>query len=179
MSEWFKPDPEFWKKLSYSTLWKRHWEKVETLKDEIIKRFPEFEKSMKFGLGAITDKWLKIPPDEKGEPDIYIYHEYKLVCFIEVFGSDKVKMPNLIWIRPDKLRHAKAKIEETWFYMVYPNEIRVLTKETVERYESNIVTAYIKWNKDGRKVPEKYIAVPYEESCAEKEMFGWIGKQIE
>lgn len=180
MSEWFKPNPEFWKELSYSTLWKRHWEKVEALRNKLIERFPQLEKSLKFGLGAITDEWLKIPPDEKGEPDFYIYHEYKLVCFVEVSGSDKVKMPDVIWVRPDKMGHAQEKKEETWFYMVYPNEIRVLTKEVVKSHESNIITAYIKWSKDGRgKVPEKYIAVPYEESSGEDKMFEWIGKQIQ
>lgn len=178
MSEWFKPDPEFWKKLSYSTLWKRHWEKVEVLREKLIKRFPQLENAMRFGLGSITDKWLKIPPEEKGEPDFMIYHEYKIVCNIEVSGSDKVKMPNSIWIRPDKLEHAKSKEEETWFYMVYPNEIRVLTKEIVEHYKDNIITAYIKWNKNGRKVPEKYISVLYEDSLDEEKMFEWISEQI-
>lgn len=178
LSEWFKPDPEFWKKISYSTLWKRHWEKVEALREKLIKRFPQLEKSMKFGLGAITDEWLKIPPEEKGEPDITIYHEYKLVCYIEVSGSDKVKMPKPIWIRPDKLEHAKSKEEETWFYMEYPNEIRVLTKETVEQYEDNIKIVYIRKNKRGRRVPEKYIEIPYHESCVEEKMFEWIEEQI-
>jgi len=178
MSEWFKPDPEFWKKLSYSTLWKRHWEKVEALREKLIKKFPQLENAMRFGLGSITDKWLKIPPEEKGEPDIMIYHEYKLLCNIEVSGSDRVKMPNNIWIRPDKLTHAKGRKEETWFYMEYPNEIRVLTKEIVEQYENNIVTPRIKWDKVRRtKVLEKYISVLYQDSLDKQRMFEWIAEQ--
>jgi len=178
LSEWFEPDPEFWKKLSYSTLWKRHWEKVEALREKLIKRFPKLENAMRFGLGAITDKWLKIPPDEKGEPDIMIYCEYKLLCYIEVSGSDKVRMPNSIWIRPDKLEHAKSKEEETWFYMVYPNEIRVLKKGQAERYENSIITVTIKKNEHGRRVPEQYIELPYDESSDEEEIFEWIEQQI-
>jgi hypothetical protein len=179
MSEWFKPDPDFWKKLSYHTLWKRHWEKVEKLKDKLIERFPSLENSMKFGLGAVTDKWLKIPPDQKGEPDIFVYHEYQLLCCIEVSGSDKVRMPNDIWIRPDKLTHAKEHEEESWFYMEYPNQTRVLTREIVERNKNNIKTVRIKWDKTRkRKVSEDYIAVPYRESFDEEEMFDWIAERI-
>lgn len=178
LSEWFKPDPEFWKKISYSTQWKKHYENVEALRDELITRFPQLEKSMKFGLGAMTDEWIKVPPEEKGEADIMMYYEYKLVCYIEVSGSDKVRMPNTIWIRPDKLKHAKGKEEETWFYMVYPNEVRVLTKETVEQYKNNIITVHIKRNKHGRRVPERYIEIPYRKSSSKEEMFGWIKEQI-
>lgn len=178
MAKWFKPDPEFWKKLTYSKLWKRHWEKVDSLRDKLIKKFPRLENAMDFGLGAITDKWLKIPPDEKGEPDIIVYHDYKLVCYIEVSGSDKVRMPNVLWVRPDKLEHAQSKRELTWFYMVYPNEIRVVTNHIVEKYKDNQTTAYIKKDQYGRGVPEQYICIPYSDSLAEQEMFDWIEKQL-
>ena len=172
MSIWVEPDPEFWKKISYKTLWKRHWDKVKALREKLIQKFPQLENSMKFGLGADTDKWLKIPPDRKGEPDIYVYHNYKPLCHIEVSGSDKVEMPNNIWIRPDKLEAAKSEDVETWFYMVYPNEIRVVKKEAVEKYKDNIIRPRIK-----RGVPEKYITIPYEESLPEKAMFQWIHRK--
>lgn len=107
-----------------------------------------------------------------------IHHECRLICCIEVSGSDKVRMPKPIWIRPYKLEHAKSKEEETWFYMVYPNEIRVLTKQTVEKYEDNVVTVHIKKNKHGRRVPEGYIEIPHHESLDEEEMFDWIAEQM-
>jgi hypothetical protein len=178
-SEWFVPDPEFWKNLSYSTEWKKHWDNVAALRDKLIRRFPELENAMRFGLGALTDKRLKIPPDEKGEPDVEVFHEYLPLCCIEVSGSDRVNMPKPIWVRPDKLVRALSDKRETWFYMVYPNEIRVLTKETVQLYEKSLITVHIKVDKKtGRKVPETYIEIPYQESSDEEKMFGWISEQV-
>jgi len=182
LSEW-KPDPEFWKKVAYHNLWKRHMEKVEALEKKLKKSFPK-ERSpdlgVRFGLGANTDKWLKIPPDEKGEPDFTLFYQYKKICYIEVSGSDKITMgPSKdIWIRPDKYEHAESRKEETWFYMVYPNQVLVLNKKAIEPHKDERTVAYIKKNKLGRKIPERYIPISYEEAFAEETMFEWIKKEI-
>jgi hypothetical protein len=152
---------------------------VAALRDKLIERFPQLENAMRFGFGALTDKRLKIPPDEKGEPDFKLFQEYLPVCCIEVSGSDKLNMPKPIWIRPDKLVRALNDKQETWFYMVYPNQIRVLTRETVQLYEKSVITVLIKVDKKtGKKVPERYIEIPYEDSSEEEKMFGWISEQI-
>lgn len=55
--------------------------------------------------------------------------------------------------------------------MVYPNEIRLLKKEQAERYENSINTVTIKKNKHGRRVPEQYVELSYDESSDEEEIF--------
>lgn len=153
-------------------------EKVKSLNEKLEKEIPNL--GIRFGLGADTDKWLKFPPDEKGEPDFTIFYEYEKICYIEVSGSDKVKMkpPQDIWIRPDKYDHALSKDEETWFYMVYPNEVFVLNRKTIEPYKDNITTAYIKKNKHGRPIPEKYIAIPCVKAYPEETLFEWIRERL-
>jgi len=180
LSDW-KPDPEFWKKISYKKEWKKHMDEVNKLKKKIIDRFPELESCIKLGLGADTDKWLKIPPDQKGDPDFEIYWNYKILCYIEVSGSDKMSMTpgKDIWIRPDKYRNAAGKIGKYWFWMVYRNGVYVLDLESLHPFKDNVVTKYIKTDpKTGAKVPEEFIPVPSEKASSEDHIFDWIGTQI-
>lgn len=177
------PDPEYWKKLTYSKLWAKHKTEVQKLKDKIIGKFPELEKCIKMGLGAESDEWLKIPPDEKGEPDFEVFWEYKNLFYVEVSGSDKITMDTSkdIWIRPDKFKEASSKKSKYWFYMVYKNNgIFVLDTETVEKFKDNIIIARIKPDPQNpeKKVPERYIAIPCSNAVSEDAMFNWIQNQI-
>ena len=154
-------------------------EKVKALEEELRQKFGD-DLGIRFGLGANTDEWLKIPPDEKGEPDLTLFYKYKRVCYIDVSGSDKVTMTLTgdIWVRPDKFNEAKKRTEETWFYMVYKNAIYVLDRKTIEPYEGNIKIVHIKRNQTGRRIPEKYISIPCSEAYPKEEMFQWIEQKI-
>jgi hypothetical protein len=179
----FEPDPEFWKNLTYSTAWKPHVEKVNRLESKILKRFPKdkfSELGIKFGFGAKSTEWLKVPPDQKGEPDVELFYNYKKICYIEVTGSPKVDVPpKPIWIRPDKFDVAKKADRDTWFYTEYRNNTWVLNRDAVEPYKDNIVRPLIKTDPNtGKKIPEKYIEIPYEKAFKEDVMLNWIEKQI-
>lgn len=177
----FEPNPEFWKEVSYKKLWEKHMKEVNKLEDKLISKFPELKGCIKFGLGAKTKDWIKIPPDEKGEPDFTIFWNYKELCHIEVSGSDKVVMkpPENIWIRPDKFQNASNKKEKYWFYMVYKNGVFILDLEVIKPFKDRIIVAYIKKDpKTGRRVPERYIAIPCANAFPESAMFDWIEKKI-
>ncbi len=74
----FQPDPEWFKKGPYAKEWKSHKEKVERLQDKLVKRFPVLKGAIKTGLGALSDELLKIPPDQKDEPDLPLPYKYKV-----------------------------------------------------------------------------------------------------
>lgn len=173
-------DLDFWKKLAYSKGWKPHMEKVEKLHDQLERGFPEL--GFKFGHGAKTDKWLRVPPDEKFGPDLTLFHEYKMLCYIEVSGSPKISIgpsnPD-IWVLLGKHKFAKTKKKKYWFWMVYKNGTWLLDEELVERYEDNVQTKYIKRNKWGRRVGEEYICIPYTKAYPTDRLFDWIKEQIE
>ena len=83
----FEPDPE-WFKGPYAYLWKPHAEKVKALRDDIVKRFPELEDSIRVGLGAESADLVKIPPYQKDDPDLDLFYSYRLLYHIEVSGRD-------------------------------------------------------------------------------------------
>ena len=155
-------------------------EEVSELRNNLLNVLPQLSGCIKYGLGANTDKWLKIPPEQKGEPDLTIYWQYKPLCHIEVSGSNKIEMKreSKIWIRPDKLYSAQRSGIKCWFYMVYRNCRCVLDAETVSRYRNNITTAYIKDGYNGQKIPEQYIAVPYSEADDIGTMIRWLIEKV-
>lgn len=134
------------------------------------KKFPQL--TIKPGLGSETGEWLKMPPDQRGGPDLTLYHEYEILCYIEVTGSDKINVPQELYVRPDKLNFAEMKGEKFWFYLEYKNGVRILDAEVVRQFKSNIVSKdwYGKW--------ERYISAPCAKSYPESEMFDWIEREI-
>lgn len=173
-----EPDPEYWKKITYSTIWAKHKKQVLELKTKLEDNFPELKNAIKFGLGADSDEWLKIPPDEKAEGDLHLHKNYKKFCIIEVSGSDKIEVKDGddIWIRPDKFEIAKQKSEEGiyyFFYMVYPNAVYVLTPEDVEPYKNDVFLHKPKGK------PEKYIHIPCKKVRPADEMFSKIKQELD
>ncbi len=171
----FQPDPE-WFKGPYAHLWESHAEKVKALYDELVERFPDLADSIRVGLGADSSELIKIPPHQKDEPDLDVYYEYKLLCYIEVSGSEKVSVPpSDIWIRPGKITLGieKEKLGEPyWFYMVYPNNIWVLRATDAEPYLKNTleVSPY------GKR--EVYSEIPRTAAQPKGALFEWIEEQI-
>lgn len=177
----FKPDPEFWKNSTYSKLWGKHLNNVQELKFALLRQFPKLEGCIKEGHGATTDKWLKIPPEEKNEPDLNLYKDYNCFCSIEISGSNspKAEMPNNLWIRPAKIAEAEKKGGAYFFYMVYNNEKRLVDIETAKKYKNKIITVHIKKNPiTGVPIPEKYCEIPYEASKPIEVMFDFIKEKL-
>lgn len=170
----FQPDPE-WFKGPYAPLWKQHKAKVDALREELIKRFPSLKESIRVGLGADSEELIKIPPYQKDEPDLDIYHQYKLLCHIEVSGSDKVRVPpSDVWIRPGKITlgaERERKGEPYWFYMVYPNNIVVLRASDAEAFISDRVNV----SPYGKR--EVYCEIPCTATDPKETLFKWIKEQ--
>lgn len=171
----FQPDPE-WFKRPYSPLWKKHAENVKALYDELLKRFPKLKNAIKVGLGALSDELLKMPPEHKNEPDLTLFHKYKVICHIEISGSEKVRVPpSDIWIRPGKITLGLDKEkqgEPYWFYMVYPNNTMVLRASEAESYLIKTVSV----SPYGKK--EVYCQIPYTVAHPKEYLFRWIEKEI-
>jgi len=175
----FKPDPEFWKNSTYSVLWEKHRNNVQLLVSTLITKFSKLAGCIREGHGAKTDKWLKIPPDKKNEPDLDLYKDYNCFCHIEISGSDKVEMPDTLWIRPTKIDFAEKSILPYFFYMVYPNEIRIIEANESKKYRNNIKIVHIKTNpKTGKKIPEKYCEIPYKASESVQFLYDFIEKKL-
>ena len=173
------PDPEFWKKASYSTLWKKHMDNCKALKEKIENTFPKLKGAVKEGHGAFTDEWLRFRPDEKSEADMIVNNPvtYKPICHIEVTGSHKInpneRMP--IWIRPDKIKHAQEKIEKYWFYCVYKSSIYVVDLETASKYlKDKVKEVEIK-----QGIPERYVEIPYKEAISEEDFLIWLKGEVD
>ena len=69
----FQPNPE-WFKGPYAGQWVRHANNVMALHGELVSRFPSLENSIRAGLGAESAELIQIPPHERGEPDLEIFH---------------------------------------------------------------------------------------------------------
>ena len=173
-----EPDPKYWKKITYSTGWPKHKKEVLKLKTKLEENFPELKNAIKSGLGADSDEWLKIPPDDKAEGDLHLHKDYKKFCIIEVSGSDKkeIKGDDAIWVRPDKFEMGKKQSAggmQYFFYMVYPNATYVLTTEDIEPYKDDVGTYHLKGP------AEKYINIPCKVACTETDMFTKIKEKLE
>lgn len=160
----------------YASLWRRHAQKTKALCAELVDLFPPLEGGIRIGLGADTDKWIKVPPHEKNEADIEVFADYKLVCHIEVTGSDKVRVPPAdIWIRPGKIDLAVEREDEGqpyWFYLVYPNKIWTLQASDAAPYRNKVkhVSPYGK--------PERYVVIPSTAAKPKKALFDWIAGRL-
>lgn len=180
----FQPDPEYWKKL-YGDEWESAAEAVKSLHEKVVQRYPELQDSVKFGLGAITAKKVRIPPEQKHAADITYYFDYRVLCHVQVSAPQKGRVPpGDIWILEGKYKLAVTKeavAEKTWFYFDYP-----LTKKTyaldvpmIRPFEKNVEVKYLKTDATGHRVPERYIQIPPDEARGGEGLLDWIGQELE
>ena len=171
-------DKEYWRDI-YEGEFQAGRDRQEYVLSAFGKRFPKESfpdlKIKETGFGAETAQRIELREHERGEPDKTIFYKGKVVCYLEVSGSDIKMTPNKdIWIRPDKFAHAKRKNQETWFYMVYRNGDFLLNKGDIEPYEDQVKTVYLK----GPDIPERYILVPSTRAHPREIFFDWLEKQI-
>lgn len=165
----------YWK-YRYGTEWKAGKSRVEHVLEVLRKRFPNLTiEPTKY---AISEEY--IPPDEKHkkhEPNIIVSSEGKIICDIEVTGSDISMMPpKLIWILQGKFQAAKKRKHEeeidTWFYTVYTDSEYVLDLNLVEKFKDNV------WEEYPHGVPELMIHISCAEAYPREKLFKWIKKRI-
>jgi len=170
-------------KVFYKNYWRvkygeREWEegmkRESYVRDLLRKKFPQL--SVEFtGFGAGKEKWIKLAPHEKGEPDITVSLNDKVILFVEVTGSYIVQRePNDIWIRPDKFNRAlRVRSEaETWFFVVYTERDFVLDIEAIMPFKDNVRVRYPKG------VPERYIHVPWGNAYPKEKLFKRIAEEL-
>ena len=169
----YEPNPE-WFKGPYASQWKRHADNVKALHDELVRRFPVLEHSIRAGLGAESADLVQIPPHEKGEPDLEIFHRYKLFCHIEVSGSASRNVhipPQPIYIRPDKLDLAakkEAADEPYFFWMVYWDVKWLVRTPDALPHRQTLVA------KNWYGVDEVYCEIPYTAAKPSESLFEWV-----
>ena len=173
----FESDPEFYKGR-YANQWERHAKNVRALREQLGQRFPVLEQSIRTGLGAESEDLVRIPPHQKGEPDLEVYHDYELLCHIEVSGSNsrRVKIPpQPIYIRPDKLKLAKEKEdagEPYFFWMVYWDITWLVRATDAWPYRDEVVT------KNWYDAQESYCEIPAHEAHPSDVLFRWIAREL-
>jgi hypothetical protein len=157
----------------YEPLWKQHSEKVKVLAGSITSRYPILKDGVVFGFGAATDKYLDSKPREKNEPDINLRYNGKLLCSIEVSGTDKVAVPpGDIWLRPGKIGLSINKEVEGfpyWFWMKYKNKVYVLRAGELKG-----VKLTVEMMKLYKNVPERYARIPLLYAHPESYLFEWM-----
>ena len=173
----FEPDPEYFKG-PYASQWRRHAENVIALRNALTTRFPVLERSIAAGLGAESSELIQVPPHQKGEPDLDVYHNYQLLCHIEVSGSASRNVsipPQPIYIRPDKLDLAQSKEEAGepyFFWMVYWNVTWLVRSLDALPYRQNVVS------RNWYGVSEHYCEIPPAVAQQENALFDWVAGRI-
>ena len=172
-----EPNPEYFKG-PYASQWRRAAANVKALHDELVRRFPALAHSIRAGLGAESAELIQVPPHQKGEPDLEVFHNYKLLCHIEVSGSASRNVhipPQPILIRPDKLHLAAEKEaagEPYFFWMVYWNVTWLVRAPDALPYRLSIV------NKNWYDRNERYCEIPYTVAHPHGYLFDWIENRL-
>lgn len=196
-----EPDKEYWRDI-YEGEFQAGKDRQEYVLEVFSKRFPKEKfpnlEIKETGFGAETAERIELREHERGEPDKTVCYKGKVICYIEVTGSDiKMRPDDYIWIRPDKFKHAKHTEEKTWFYTVYKNGDFILDVPTITPFENDVRTRYPKrkcmdcgnifrsaykcpscGSRNIVRIPERYIHIPSPKAYPRSELFEWIEKEI-
>ena len=172
-----KPDPEYYKR-PYASQWASHANRVKSLQAVLVEQFPMLRDSIRVGLGADSAELIRVPPNEKNEPDLSLYHDYQVLCHIEVSGSTSTNVripPQPIYIRPGKIVAALAKEEAGepyFFWMQYHDRTWVLRGGELAPYVNRAVS------KDWYGVRERYCEIPATLGRSQNALFTWLRQQL-
>ena len=113
-------------KACFSKLWDKAAYQCQLLKNEIERQFPFL--TVMGGKGAF-DSEHHTENSESGEPDLFLYYGQRLICAVEVTGSDKVANPWKIWIGAHKIKFAETAKYPLGFFFFYgkDNQMRYFT----------------------------------------------------
>jgi hypothetical protein len=114
-------------KECFNHLWDKASYQCNLLKREIEKQYPYL--TIVAGLGALDNEEHDSSNKEHGAPDLYIYYGQKLICAIEVTGSDKVSNPWKVWIGKHKIDFARKQKYPIGFFFFFGgnNQLRLFT----------------------------------------------------
>ncbi|MCK5342435.1 MAG: hypothetical protein KAR20_03475 [Candidatus Heimdallarchaeota archaeon] len=119
----------------FSHLWDKAAYQCKILKDEIEKRYPFL--IVLPGHGALDAKEHDSKDELPGAPDLYVWHNQKLVCAIEVTGSDKV-IPWDIWLGKHKVEFARNAEYPIGFFLFFGKDNQLRLFASMEELDSVI-----------------------------------------
>ena len=117
-------------KEAFAHLWEKAASQCIMIKDEIEKRYPAL--LVLPGHGALDADEHDSTGKEPGEPDLYVWFNQKLICAIEVTGSDKV-VPWDIWLGKHKVDFAKKAEYPIGFFFFYGSGFAGICNATICR----------------------------------------------
>jgi len=114
-------------KDAFRHLWDKAAYQCKILKKEINKRYPAL--IVLPGHGALDADEHDSTDKEPGAPDLFVWYNQRLICAIEVTGSDKIETPWNIWIGKHKIDFAKKAEYPIGFFFFYGkyNQVRFFT----------------------------------------------------
>lgn len=161
-------DADFWKQ-QYQHAWEKASKREQTVKAKILN---EAGKQVEFvGLGAGSTDFLSGTAAsqgyQKGDADLYIVGTN---IFLEVTGpqSKAVRLEDPLWIRPDKVRNARAHFpgHKTWVvhWLERDGTLRVIPLDEMffDLLDKNVFSIV---NPLIRGVRETYLAIPASHPC--------------
>lgn len=160
-------------KQTFRHLWDKAAVQCRILKVEIESRFPYL--TVTPGHGALDAEEHDSKDEQSGAPDLYIWYNQKLVCAIEVTGSDKV-IPWIIWLGAHKVEFARRAEYPIGFFLFYGNNNQMRLFGSMEELDSVIDDPEVK---NIRGLNFEYHVV---ERCHFKDEVGfwnWLAFQVE
>jgi len=112
-------------KAAFSHLWDKAAYQCKILKDEIEKRFPWL--IVMPGHGALDSEEHDSKDQAPGAPDLFIFHNQRLLFAIEVTGSDKIETPWSVWLGKHKIDFARNAEYPIGFFLFFGkwNQVRM------------------------------------------------------
>jgi len=120
-------------KECFAHLWDKAAYQCRILANEIKKQYPFL--NILPGHGAFDSEEHDSKDKEPGAPDLFLYHNQRLICAIEVTGSDKV-IPWSIWLGAHKVAFARRAEYPIGFFLFYGKDNSVRLFGTMEELDS-------------------------------------------
>lgn len=160
-------------KQVFNHLWDKAAYQCNILKDMIEKRYP-FLVVMP-GHGALDAEEHDSKDEQPGAPDLYIYHNQKLICAIEVTGSDKC-IPWSIWLGKHKVEFARRQKYPIGFFLFYGKDHSVRLFGSMEELDGVLDPPKVK---NIRGLNFEYHILDRNYFKDEKGFWNWLHFQIE
>jgi len=111
-------------KECFNQLWDKAAYQCRILKELIEEKYPWI--IVLPGHGALDSDEHDSTDKQPGAPDLFLWHNQKLICAIEVTGSDKV-IPWSIWLGAHKIAFARRAEYPIGFFLFYgkDNSVRL------------------------------------------------------
>jgi len=159
---------------NYIGLWQKSAYLENLVKKEIEKRYPALRIETGKGVGS---KFVTADTAPVGAPDLFVFYGNRLICEIEVTGSDKV-IPPTVWFGHHKFRYTKSLKDPdsygAFFFYGPKHQVRYFaTASDIFRHTKGEAIKNI------RGLKEKYHIIPAVYLKSERGFWEWLQCRIE